>query len=817
MIQLKALIIFFLFINTSLLAQNGVISGVINSGNNQPLSGVNVYLKDTKLGTTTNGMGKFNLKNVPVGDYKLIVSIVGYERTSQEISISDNEQLNLSVNMRELVVTLPGVVIERVTMTGGTTGIVDLPGSAHYISPKEMEKFNYNDINRTLRTIPGINIQEEDGFGLRPNIGIRGTGVERSSKITVMEDGILMAPAPYAAPAAYYFPTVGRMNAIEVAKGSTQIKYGPFTTGGAINFISTQIPTQLTGKVNLFASSFGMRTVGASVGNSFDNFGFVVETFQSAADGFKELDSGGDTGFDKKDYLAKVRINTNASAPIYQSLTFKIGQTDETSDETYLGLTTEDFEANPLRRYAGSQVDQINTEQNQFSLTHVIRPVSFMDITTTAYRNEFKRNWYKLDKVRIEQDGSATGISSILDDSETFGAEFDIIRGATSLNDNALLVKANNREYYSQGIQTLVGFKFKTERFSHDIEVGVRVHKDQVDRFQWVDDYRMNDGVMELTQSGIPGTESNRITTANAVATHIQYTLSTDRLKIVPGIRYENIKLERLNYGSSDPDRIGTELSTRSNHVGVLIPGVGMDYKFNERISMFGGVHRGFSPPSSSEDTEAEKSINYELGTRFSKSGWAGQAVLFFNDYSNLLGSDLAAAGGAGSNNLFNGGDVNARGLEFQLNYDVLSKYDTKWSLPLMLTYTYTDAEFRNSFESEFEGWGSVTEGDNLPYLAKNQFSFSAGLESNKLSVNISTKYMDEMRTVAGQGDILPGFKTDQYMVLDLSSEYSISREVSLFGSIKNITDQSYIVARRPAGLRPGLPRSFTIGMKAQF
>ena len=73
------------------------------------------------------------------------------------------------------------------------------------------------------------------------------------------------------------------------------------------------------------------------------------------------------------------------------------------------------------------------------------------------------------------------------------------------------------------------------------------------------------------------------------------------------------------------------------------------------------------------------------------------------------------------------------------------------------------------------------------------------------------------MRTVAGQGEILNGFKTDSYLVLDMSSEYSLSREVSVFGSIKNMTDQSYIVARRPAGLRPGLPRAFTIGMKAQF
>ena len=90
-------------------------------------------------------------------------------------------------------------------MTGGQRNLRNLPGSAAYISPKQLQMFQYSDITRTLRSLPGINIQEEDGFGMRPNIGMRGTGVDRSGKITLMEDGILMAPAPYAAPEAYYF------------------------------------------------------------------------------------------------------------------------------------------------------------------------------------------------------------------------------------------------------------------------------------------------------------------------------------------------------------------------------------------------------------------------------------------------------------------------------------------------------------------------------------------------------------------------------------------------------------------------------------
>ena len=48
-------------------------------------------------------------------------------------------------------------------------------------------------MNNLLGQVPGVNVYQEDGFGLRPNISLRGTSPERSSKITIMEDGVLMA------------------------------------------------------------------------------------------------------------------------------------------------------------------------------------------------------------------------------------------------------------------------------------------------------------------------------------------------------------------------------------------------------------------------------------------------------------------------------------------------------------------------------------------------------------------------------------------------------------------------------------------------
>ena len=56
-----------------------------------------------------------------------------------------------------------------------------------------------------------------------------------------MEDGILLTPAPYSAPAAYYFPLMSRISGVEVFKGPAAIRYGPNTIGGAINLQTRKI------------------------------------------------------------------------------------------------------------------------------------------------------------------------------------------------------------------------------------------------------------------------------------------------------------------------------------------------------------------------------------------------------------------------------------------------------------------------------------------------------------------------------------------------------------------------------------------------
>lgn len=731
--------------------------------------------------------------------------------TSNIIAQNKNDSITNSIDS---IQKLEEVLIKTNVIFGNKYIAKNRTGSAYYISPAELKKLGYTDINRVLKTIPGVTIVEEDGFGLRPNISLRGTSPERSAKISLMEDGVLIAPAPYSASAAYYFPSVARMEAVEILKGSSQVQYGPFTSGGAINMVSTQIPDYFSGRIKATYGSFNSKQFYASVGDSNKNFGYNVEYLNFNSDGFKNLLNDLNTGFDKNDVVAKFRLNTDKEAKIQQSFETKFQFADEVSNETYLGLTDTDFNNNPFDRYASSQEDQMTNEHIQLLLTHNIEFSKNFAITTNGYFNRFERNWYKLND--ITANGNKESISNIVANPDLYPTHFNYITGLENAPADALTVKANNRKYISKGVQTKLDYHFYGENTFHDIELGVRYHYDEEDRFQWKDYYSIVDKTMQLTTEGIPGTDANRISSAKAFASYIMYKFKYKNLTLTPGLRYENIELQRENYGTSDVSRTGSNLSVRENKVDIFIPGIGFNYKFNNNYSVFGGVHKGFSPPGNEDGQKPEESINYELGSRFNFKGIQGEVVGFYNDYSNLLGSDLAASGGTGSLDVFNAGEVAVKGLEVLLNYDALQN-NTNFSLPLTIGYTYTDTEFLNSFGSDDGIWGTVSEGDEIPYIAKHQLNASIGLEHKQYSINLNGRYNGAFRTVSGTGSIPDSQKVESAIVLDLAGRYHITSKLSATANIINLLDNEYAVSRVPAGLRPGHPFGIYAGLEFQF
>jgi len=722
----------------------------------------------------------------------------------------------------------PAPALERIVVTADRIDVSRVGGSVAFLDAELLEEHSYGDVNRVLRQVPGLNLVEEEGFGIRPSIGIRGSGTDRNSKIAVMEDGVLIAPAPYAAPAAYYFPRMARMTGVEVSKGPAAIKYGPQTVAGALGMFSAPIPEDRAGgpagKVQLLGGEFGTFRGHALVGGYIEtgkayDVGLSFETLQESSDGFKELDSGGDTGYDIEDYVAKLALRSNAGASVEQSLELKLQYSDETSDETYVGLTLDDFRADPYRRYRGSQRDEMNVEHWTYQATHRIDFTERVDLTTIAYHTRTERAWYKLNDVRNAANTGFTSLSAILGNPSLYATEYAAIVGVpgTSSAAGALRVRNNNREYYATGVQSVLGYAFDAGGASHQIEVSARYHRDEEDRFQNDDRYQMVDGVMVLTSAGAPGTQDNRVGEAEAWAFFLRDTISWGSWNVIPGVRYESIDLKRTNYGTGDPGRDGNPAVAR-NTVDVFLPGLGATYEVGGGWQLVAGVHRGFVNPAPGSDADPEESWNYEAGFRFGRNAASVDAMLFLVDYENLVGTCTASTGGdCNIGDQYDGGKARVHGLELVAEWDAGDLLGTGWSLPLSAVYTWTRGEFLTSFQSSFAEWGNVQKGDQMPLLPEHQLTLNAGIEAERWRAFATLNYVDVARSEAGSGDIPANERIDSRTLLDLSGEFDVTESASLFASVNNITDEEYNVAFRPAGARPGMPRTWLAGVRFQF
>ena len=743
---------------------------------------------------------------------------------------------------------LPVQVLSEFEVIGSKERVLSLSGSGFYLERAQIGDLQYNDINRVLRQVPGVYIREEDGYGNFPNLSLRGVDTTRSGKITVMEDGVVTAPATYSAPSAYYTPTTGRMSGIEVLKGSSQIRSGPHTTGGAINYLSTPIPAEVGGRLRAAYGSNEEILLHATYGGRRDTalgtVGFLAEVFHNQTDGFKSIDpagrySGSDkTGFMRSDYMFKVSFEPKSDR--YQYFEFKIGTTEFDADETYLGLTTQDLRENPGLRYAASREDNIASRQTRLYLRHAIDLTASLRLTTTGYYSKFHRNWFKLHDIRdIDTDGDglpegmepggkavASSLSAALAGSAA-GAALELLKGERSGN---LRVRANNRGYYLGGIETALGASFNTGSLKHELALGLRYHNDRIRRFQWHELYHQNaSGDFISSQRSPNGSDGNRRQETKATAFYAHDEVRAGALTFTPGLRYES-----LDYTYTDFSRDGENIPTGSggSELKVWAPGVGVTYQPSEYWNFFGSIHRGFSVPGPRAHARSgiveETSDAFEAGVRFNTgAGFFGEFIYFHTDFDDLILIDNI--GGAGSGSTENVGQVRSQGIEFLLGFDAFRSSSSDFRAPVTVALTYTDAVLEGDArsgdpESIFSGGKN---GNRVPYIPEFQVNITAGLEMGAFRTYLSASYADEtyssasnvsaeVNPVTMSGDARFG-KTDSYFIVDVSAYLEVGNNWELFGTVRNLFDDRYLSSRHPHGPRTGAPRLATVGVALKF
>ncbi len=719
-------------------------------------------------------------------------------------------------------------LLEVMTIFGTAQTARDVAGGASVLSHEDLEIFETTDVVRALRRVPGVSLQIEDGWALRPNISIRGTATERSSRITLMEDSVLIAPAPYSAPSAYYFPTFGRISAVEVLKGPAAITQGPYTVGGAINLVSTPIPDLNRGFLQAELGSDSTWRVHGWYGGGSEQSRFLVETHQWQSDGFQTIDrSDSKTGLDKQDYLAKLSLGSDPAAKIYQQLDVKLQYSKEISQQSYLGLTDTDFANDSLRRYGASLYDEMDNTHDQVTLSWRLENQTGTGLTVTAYNNRTERAWYKTEGVDFDGSDdpqsfrrtSWAKVIAAVNRGESLGGlsanELQAILNGADTAAGSIQVRNNAREYYSRGIQVVFTQAIQAGMVNHNLEAGLRYHRDEEDRLQRNDNYQQLFGQLTLNEYGLEGNAGNRIQDARAWAAYVYDRIDWNQWTLTPGLRYENIELSRVRYHTNGDDPASRApdnfRDSRENKLAVWLPGIGVLYEFNSSTTLVAGVHKGFATPGNEPGIDPEESVNYELGVRHDAGQISFEALFFFNDYENLVGVCTNSSGsGCEPGDSFNGEAVQIPGLELTFNteFDV----NDQWQLPLQVVYTWTNAEFQSDFFSDF--FGEVSKGDPVPYVPNNQLWASLGLLGGPWSFFLSGNYVGSVCTKASCDEFE---ETEAATIFDFSAHYRINDSWELYAVVENLSDELYIVAREPYGARPNKPRTFMLGTKFRF
>ena len=700
--------------------------------------------------------------------------------------------------------------VETLSVMGRKESLPTRPGSSHVVSKEDLKKSGFGDVHQALRKVPSVHIQEEEGFGLRPNIGLRAVHPHRSRKITLMEDGVLIAPAPYAAPAAYYFPQLDRMESIEVFKGVPSTLFGPNSIGGALNLVTKTnkpgISAKLTGGYYNF-SKYDLSTGFDLIGDLSLDYNRIETT------GFKRLKNKNNTGFLRNNFSFRW---DRSFQKFNQSLTFKFNWSDENSNETYTGLTRNDFNPDPLQRYSATELDKMIWNHRQFFLSHSFDPLENLHIQNTVYHHRLGRSWFKLNgffdtKVHLRTLLRNPHISANNYFYRVLKGEKD--SGILSHNRDILDLGNNQRQYSSQGAQVNMDYDFNAYGIDHVFYFGYRYHLDSVSRFHESIYYDMKSGRLEPNSSLKPTTTILNKSEADAQTFSFNYQILLEPLSFNIMTRYEDINYRQKNF-LNKKFSFGSE-----DHL--FVPGFGFFYQMSPSLGFLAGVNKGFTPrgPGQRKNIQPEEAVNYELGLRY--TGFVSfEIISFLSKYKNISGT-CTQSGGCQLEQLdqvFNGGRSEVLGLDFLLRMDLKIK---NFTIPVQVTTTFTRAEFKNFFQTDFPDWGVgfVFPGDPIPYIPAWRSNLSLGFEWKSLVCSLNLNYRDRMpdqAVVFGLDSVNREFIRERFLT-GFSLFYRFSENLAIRFQADNLTNQYYEASQKPFGSRPGRPQFLFAGVQFDF
>jgi len=699
-------------------------------------------------------------------------------------------------------------------------------GSAYVLTEQELGKFTRSNVHDILRSVPGVYVREENGIGFFPRIGVRASSSGRSNRISILEDGIPAAMAPYANNSAYYFPNIARISSIEVLKGPEVLLHGPQTTSGVINLISTPIPKTAQGHANIEIGAFDTRKIHLNYGATIGQWGFLLETYQAESDGPFEIERSKRTsGYDINEYVGKLRWNSAEDARYQQQFDLKLHYDVEYGDISYVGQTDADFREDPNRRYGLSELERMDRGRRSASARYHF---AFNDnhwLDTTAYWMRTYRYYKRVNQINgINLGAGATGNTGRVNTGAP-GSDLirDILHGADTTHANGIRYGNNHQMFTVKGLQVESHNLFNTGSVEHELISGLRYSRETpenaVKRRGNIIYHQINGSL--VWQSMATATPSKG--EVKALEAWIGDRITLGHVTLLPVIRHERIDTKANLVENATAAQIAARAS---NELDKTTFGLGATWALNDQWTLLGGIHEGFAAPGNgvARGTKGEESLNFELGVRYRDSLGGVDAVAFYSDYDNALRQCLFANPCTnpvpGGDPITDGstqqdGSKKVQGLELSAFADL---YQTgNFSVPLRFSYTYTDSEYTGSADLTT----GVQKGDVMEYTPEHVASLQVGLEGlSGFSTHLALNYTDSSWTsnTAKRAGVDNRFlSTQSLFTVDLVAAYQVSEAASFYARVDNIFDEQRITHRGADGARGNAPRWVSFGLKYQF
>lgn len=678
-----------------------------------------------------------------------------------------------------------------------------VPGSITVINKKELLQFNPLTGNEVFRKITGLNVVDEEGSGLRVNIGIRGLDPDRSRSVLMLEDGIPIALNPYGEPEMYFTPAIDKMAGMEVLKGSGQILFGPQTIGGVVNFFTADPPSTLQTRIKINGGGNGLFSGFVSHGNTVGKTGFLVSYLHKRADDL------GISSFKLNDLSAKIKIQASDKS----NLGLKLGFYDEESNSTYVGLTQNLFDSGNQDFLRIAPNDRLPIRRYNASLTHQYFFNSKIKLQTTAFAYSISRNWQR-------QEFSATRPNDFS----------GVVYGDTNIPGGAIYLRNatgnRNRQFEVVGLEPKLSIQHQLFKKENLLETGVRyIHEKAIEQFI----------IGAKPDASTGNIRDNEIRTGKAFSAYAQNKIDiTNKLNLNIGARIEAYDYEREilrgRFRVNGVNNVVRDTNVvANNNIFAFIPGAGLNFNASEQVNLFAGVHKGFAPPRIKDaitssgvalNLDAELSTNYELGSRFNFNDVITAEITgFIMNFQNQIIPVSLSSGGLNTTGLANGGATLHQGLElgFKINFGKI--FNSKTDIYLENNTTLQNSKYKSD---RLVGNTNVNN-NQLPYAPNKMIwtaistEFKNGFGARLSGNYIDKQFTDEVNSFTPSANGRTG-QIDSRFIVDGNLFYKLPKvNASVNLAVKNLTDQRYISSRRPEGIRVGLPRLVTLGFDYTF